>query len=109
MCLAVPGKITSITGDYPFSRMGKIDFGGVLKEASLAYVPEARVGDYVIVHVGFALSRVDEEEALKVFEYLREIEELGELEAASEQRDSSGTQAPPPMSRNRQPPADEVS
>jgi hydrogenase expression/formation protein HypC len=88
MCLAVPGKITSITGDDQFSRIGKIDFGGVLKEASLAYVPEAQVGDYVIVHVGFALSRVDEAEALKVFEYLREIQELGELEAAAEQEGS---------------------
>ena len=59
--------------------MGKIDFGGILKDASLAYVPEASVGDYVIVHVGFALSRVDEDEARKIFEYLKEMEELGEL------------------------------
>ena len=79
MCLAVPGKITSISGSDPLSRTGKIDFGGVLKEASLAYVPEAKVGDYVIVHVGFAISRLDEEEANKVFEYLREMEELSEL------------------------------
>ena len=62
------------------TRMGKIDFGGVLKEVSLAYVPEAVIGDYVIVHVGFALSRVDEDEAEKVFEYLREMQELSELE-----------------------------
>jgi hydrogenase expression/formation protein HypC len=80
MCLAVPGKITSITGDEPLNRMGKVDFGGVLREASLAYVPEAKVGDYVIVHVGFAISRLDEEEAGKVFEYLREMEDLSELE-----------------------------
>jgi len=60
--------------------MGKINFGGILKEASLAYVPEVKVGDYVIVHVGFALSRVDEEEAHKVFGYLKEMEELAELE-----------------------------
>jgi hydrogenase expression/formation protein HypC len=80
MCLAVPGKITSISGDNPLTRTGKIDFGGVLKEACLAYVPEAQVGDYVIVHVGFAISRLDEEEADKVFEYLREMEELSELE-----------------------------
>jgi hydrogenase expression/formation protein HypC len=60
--------------------MGKINFGGILKEACLAYVPEARVGDYVIVHVGFALSRVDEEEAHKVFGYLKQMEELAELE-----------------------------
>jgi hydrogenase expression/formation protein HypC len=81
MCLAIPGKIESISGDEPLSRMGKVNFGGVLKEACLAYVPEARVGDYVIVHVGFALSRVDEEEAHKVFAYLKEMEELGELGA----------------------------
>lgn len=68
-----------ITGEDPLTRMGKVDFGGVLKEASLAYVPEAKVGDYVIVHVGFAISIVDEEEAQKVFEYLRQIEELGDL------------------------------
>lgn len=80
MCLAVPGRIISISGEDPLSRIGKVDFGGVLKEASLAYVPEAGVGDYVIVHVGFALSRLDEEEANKVFEYLREMEELSELE-----------------------------
>ena len=79
MCLAVPGRITSITGEDELDRTGKIDFGGVLKEASLAYVPEAGIGDYVIVHAGFALSRVDPEEAAKVFEYLREMEELAEL------------------------------
>ena len=80
MCLAIPGKIESISGDDPLSRMGKINFGGILKEACLAYVPEAQVGDYVIVHVGFALSRVDEEEAHKVFGYLKQMEELAELE-----------------------------
>ncbi|MGB7767394.1 MAG: HypC/HybG/HupF family hydrogenase formation chaperone [Verrucomicrobiia bacterium] len=80
MCLAIPGKIESISGDDPLTRMGKINFGGILKEASLAYVPEARVGDYVIVHVGFALSRLDEDEAQKVFEYLKQMEELGELQ-----------------------------
>src|SRR5512137_1597383 len=80
MCLAVPGKITSISGDDPLMRTGKVDFGGILKDVSLAYVPEAKLGDYVIVHAGFALSRVDEEEAKQVFEYLREMQELSELE-----------------------------
>jgi hydrogenase expression/formation protein HypC len=79
MCLAIPGKIESISGDDPLTRMGKINFGGIFKEASLAYVPEAKVGDYVIVHVGFALSKVDEDEAHKVFDYLKQMEELGEL------------------------------
>jgi hydrogenase expression/formation protein HypC len=82
MCLAIPGKITSVSGDDPLLRTGKIDFGGIFKEANLAYVPEAKVGDYVIVHVGFAISRVDEDEAKKIFEYLREIEDLSELQDA---------------------------
>jgi hydrogenase expression/formation protein HypC len=84
MCLAIPGKITSISGDDPLVRIGKIDFGGILKEASLAYVPEAKIGGYVIVHVGFALSTVDEEEAQKVFGYLREMQELSELEDSTQ-------------------------
>jgi len=79
MCLAVPGKITSVQGDDPLFRTGKVDFSGILKEVSLAYVPEANVGDYVIVHVGFALSKVDPEEAAKVFEYLKQMEELADL------------------------------
>jgi len=82
MCLAIPGKIESITGDDPLSRMGRINFGGIVKEASLAYVPEANVGNYVIVHAGFALSRVDEDEAQKVFEYLKQMEELDDLKEA---------------------------
>lgn len=81
MCLAVPGQILSITGEDPLTRAGKVSFGGVVKEVNLAYVPEAVVGDYVVVHVGFALSVVDEEEAMKVFEYLRQIDELAELPA----------------------------
>lgn len=80
MCLAIPGKVISISGDDPLTRMGRIDFSGVIKQACLAYVPEVRVGDYVIVHVGFALSKVDEAEAQKVFEYLKKMDELGELE-----------------------------
>jgi hydrogenase expression/formation protein HypC len=83
MCLAIPGKIERITGDEPLSRVGKINFGGVVKEASLAYVPEARVGDYVIVHVGFALGIVDEAEAHKVFDYLKTMDELADLKEAS--------------------------
>jgi len=79
MCLAIPGKIESISGDDSMTRMGKVNFGGILKDACLAYVPEAQVGDYVIVHVGFALSRLDEEEAGKVFDYLRQMGDLSEL------------------------------
>ena len=79
MCLAIPGKITKIEG-FDFERSGKVNFGGILKDVNLAYVPEAKVDDYVIVHVGFAISILDEEEANKVFEYLKEMDELGELE-----------------------------
>ena len=80
MCLAIPGKVLSISGDDPVTRMGRIDFSGVIKQVSLAYVPGIQVGDYVIVHVGFALSKVDEAEAQKIFEYLKEMEDLSELE-----------------------------
>ncbi|MCS7197250.1 MAG: HypC/HybG/HupF family hydrogenase formation chaperone [Candidatus Bipolaricaulota bacterium] len=81
MCLAVPGKILSIIeNDDPLLRTGKVSFGGIVKEVNLAYVPEAQVGDYVIVHVGFAISKLNEAEAQKVFEYLRELGELQELE-----------------------------
>ncbi len=80
MCLAIPGKVVSISGDDPLTRLGKVNFGGIIKEASLAYVPEVKIGDYVIVHVGFALSKVDEAEAHKVFEYLQRMKELGDLE-----------------------------
>lgn len=78
MCLAVPGKLLEISGTDDLTRMGKVSFGGVLKEINLAFVPEAQVGDYVTVHVGVALSVVDEEEALQVFEYLRQLGELQE-------------------------------
>ena len=79
MCLAIPGKIESIEGIDPVLRSGKVNFGGILKTVNLAYVPEAKIGDYVIVHVGFAISIVDEEEARQVFAYLKEMEDLGEL------------------------------
>ncbi len=81
MCLGVPGKIIEKyqVGELP---MGKVDFGGVIREACLAYVPEAEIGDYTVIHVGFAISRLSEEEAMESLETLREIidleEELGE-------------------------------
>ena len=79
MCLAVPGKIESIETEGALGPTGKVNFGGILKDVNLAYVPEAGVGDYVIVHVGFALSRLDEEEANKTLEYFRQMGELAEL------------------------------
>lgn len=80
MCLAVPGKIESIEGAEPMLRTGRVSFGGIVKTVSLAYVPEATIGDYVLVHVGFAISIVDEKEAAQVFAYLEEMGELKELE-----------------------------
>jgi hydrogenase expression/formation protein HypC len=79
MCLAVPGRVLSVSGDDPITRSGRVSFGGIVKEVSLAYVPEAKPDDYVIVHVGFALSIVDPEEARQVFAYLDEMGELAEL------------------------------
>lgn len=81
MCLAVPGKVESIFEDAG-ARMGKVNFGGVVKDVCLAYVPEIQVGDYTIVHVGFALSRIDEASAQATLQTFRELgllaEELGE-------------------------------
>ena len=82
MCLAVPGKIISLEGTDPLRRAGRVDFGGIVKEICLAYTPEAQVGDYILVHVGFAISRIDEAEAQRVFAYLEEIDELHELKGA---------------------------
>jgi hydrogenase expression/formation protein HypC len=79
MCLAIPGKILCLTNEDPLSRTGKVSFGGIVKEVNLAYVPEAAVGDYVVVHVGFAISKVDELEAQQVFEYVKQMDELVEL------------------------------
>jgi hydrogenase expression/formation protein HypC len=84
MCLAIPGRVVEIMdgGDIAFLR-AKVDFAGIRKEVSLAYTPEAEVGNYVLVHVGFAISVVDEVEAKRVFEYLEELgmmeEEIGEV------------------------------
>jgi len=77
MCLAVPGKLTEIytQDDLP---MGRVSFGGIVKEICLSYTPEAQVGDYVLVHVGFALSRIDEAEAQQLFADLQAIAEAGE-------------------------------
>ena len=84
MCLAVPGKLLSIEGDDPIFRTGKVNFEGIIKEVNLAYVPEVKIGEYVLVHVGFAISTIDEDEANKVFEYLKEMDELDEIEANSD-------------------------
>ncbi|MEI8306221.1 MAG: HypC/HybG/HupF family hydrogenase formation chaperone [Chloroflexales bacterium] len=80
MCLGIPGEILSIQPNALGMHMGQVSFGGIVKEICLAYTPEAQVGNYVIVHVGFAISVVDEDEAEKTFAYLREIADLSELE-----------------------------
>jgi hydrogenase expression/formation protein HypC len=80
MCLAVPGKILTIEDSDPLFRSGKVDFAGVVRTVNLSCVPEARIGDYVLVHVGFAISTVDEQEARQVFEYLRQMDDLAEQE-----------------------------
>jgi hydrogenase expression/formation protein HypC len=72
MCLGIPGRVIAIEDDE--LRMGRVEFGGVVKEACLAYVPEAHAGDYVIVHAGFAISRVDEAQARQIFAYVAQIE-----------------------------------
>ena len=81
MCLALPGKIIEIRGDTPLERRARVSFGGAVKEISLAYVPEAEVGNFVLVHVGFALSVIDEEEAQRT---LDTFAEAGLLEAEVE-------------------------
>jgi hydrogenase expression/formation protein HypC len=78
MCLGVPGKVLSIELNSVGMTMGKVSFGGVIKEVCLAYVPEAQVDDYVIVHAGFALNKLDETEANEVFEALRQLGEVAD-------------------------------
>jgi hydrogenase expression/formation protein HypC len=80
MCLAIPGKVV-VTFEQGGVLMGKVQFGGITREACLEYVPETQVGDYVLVHVGFAISRVDEAEAERTYEALRQLDQLTELES----------------------------
>lgn len=77
MCLAIPGRIESMVETAPLTRQGKVRFGGIEKTVNLAFVPEANIGDYVLVHVGVAIARIEEAEAERVFDYL---DELGEIE-----------------------------
>ena len=89
MCLAVPGKIISIDDSNPEMKMAKVDFGaGVLRECCLAYIPEARVGDWTVIHVGFALNLLSEQEAQETLTLLREIVDLGEELGPEVGRDS---------------------
>ena len=74
MCLGIPGKIIEIY-DFNGLKMGKIDFGGAIREACLEYIPEAKIGDYTLIHVGFALNLISEEEALETLDLLKQITE----------------------------------
>ena len=80
MCLAIPGKLIEVAPDAQGVRMGKANFGGIVKQVCLEYTPEAVVDDYVLVHVGFALSKVDEEEAARTYKALEELQQLSELD-----------------------------
>ena len=80
MCLGVPGKVVEVREDPLGMTMGKVSFGGIVKEVCLAYTPDVEPGEYVVVHVGFSISTIDEEEARKVFDFLEEMGELDELE-----------------------------
>ncbi|HEX3036550.1 MAG TPA: HypC/HybG/HupF family hydrogenase formation chaperone [Thermodesulfobacteriota bacterium] len=84
MCLAIPGKVTEIFYENGL-KMGKVDFDGIARKACFEYVPDIQVGEYALVHVGFALSKVDEEEAKKVFEFLDQMGELGEIQVPDEE------------------------
>jgi hydrogenase expression/formation protein HypC len=80
MCLGVPGKVIDVYDDALGITMGKVSFGGISKDVCLAYTPEAQPGEYVVVHAGFAISVVDEQEAMEVFRMLEQMDELAELE-----------------------------
>jgi hydrogenase expression/formation protein HypC len=80
MCLGVPGKVVAIQENELGMTLGRVSFGGIIKDVSLAYLPEVRLGDYVVVHVGFALSRVDEEAAKEIFAFLQSNNELSDME-----------------------------
>lgn len=80
MCLAIPGKVLE-EFERGGMRMAKVQFGGITREASLDYVPDAKIGDYVLVHVGFAISMVNAEEAARTYQLLEEMDQLTELDA----------------------------
>lgn len=98
MCLGVPGKIVSIESDPLGMTMGKVSFAGITKKVCLAYTPEVEVGDYVVVHVGFSIARIDEEQAAEVFRYLEEMGELEELGIPQPGEGGEETAAPAPAS-----------
>jgi hydrogenase expression/formation protein HypC len=91
MCLAIPGKLIDIADDADGVRMGRANFGGIVKQVCLEYTPEVIPGDYVLVHVGFALSKVDEEEAARTYRLLAEMDQLQELDIPGFEERGPGT------------------
>lgn len=89
MCLAVPGRVLAVEGEDPAFRLGRVDFAGVKKDVNLAFTPDVTPGDYVLVHVGFALTKIDADEAARTFEYLRQIGALEEEGLAPGQADEA--------------------
>jgi len=90
MCLGVPGKVVRIETNPLGMTIGRVEFGGIVKDVSLAYVPEVRVGDYVVVHVGFALSIIDEQAAGEVFAFLKANSEIADLQNPGAERQKAG-------------------
>jgi len=104
MCLAIPGKLIEIASDSNGVRMGKANFGGIVKQVCLEYTPEVQTGDYVLVHVGFALSKVDENEAARTYQLLEEMKQLGELDTPEVSDNGfSEEHEPSPQSSQRSP------
>jgi hydrogenase expression/formation protein HypC len=97
MCLAIPGKLIDIHEDEAGLRMGRDNFGGIVKQVCLQYTPEAQPGDYVLVYVGFALGLVDEAEAQRTFQLLRDMEQLGELEDGDSEDPTPFADSPPAL------------
>jgi hydrogenase expression/formation protein HypC len=104
MCLAIPGKLIEISDDANGVRMGKANFGGIVKQVCLEYTPEVEKGDYVLVHVGFALSRVDEAEAARTYQALERMQQLTELEIPDVADD--GAEISEPVSADGKHPSD---
>lgn len=90
MCLAIPGKVVECFEKEDL-KMARVQFGGIIREACIDYVPDTKVGDYVLVHVGFALSRIDEAEALRTYALLEELDQLQELEAGLPEEEAAAS------------------
>jgi hydrogenase expression/formation protein HypC len=95
MCLAIPGKVLDVEINSDGVRMGRANFGGIVKQVCLEYTPDVTLGDYVLVHVGFALGKMDEQEAASAYRLLEELKQLGELDAPDIQPPRAANESPP--------------